>query len=348
MVAKPAAGKVTIKGMDAMYPPPDCSSAPPLTERDIHDLLADVRRQLLPDVLDNESRREAITEAEGRRDAWDSGLSAIARWICVTDRFQQLSREILLQHGFEEWRRFGGTLGTDGRPTFGSCSIPAREILAEVISGHGHFTYLDRTGWMRASYICHDTGRHGHWQGMSLGGPHSGFLFSRLARRAAIGPWQSVLVPVGDGSMAFRMANQSYDPIRTGYSPIRAEVFELASRIVPVLWQAAEQQASERIALKLDQFADTLWSFSPLGWPDDCLDLLIGGLELVAGLSIQSESFYKSGWCKQIESSRPAILQCRLKTRHLFKIQLAPEFRAFGQSWAAALGGPSGPDQHRA
>jgi hypothetical protein len=330
---------------DAMHAPPVLPSAPPRTDAEVRELLMDVRRHVAADVLVSESRQEAIAAAESRRDAWDAGLGLIERWICVTDRFRRLSLELLLQHGFPEWRRYGGRLDTDGRPTLGSGSPLAREILAEVIAAPGHFTYLDRTGRVRATFVTGDTGRYGHWQGMSLGGLHSGFVFSRLARRAAVGPWRSVLVPAGDGSSAFRTVNQTYDPIRTGYSPKRAEAFELASRIVPVLWQAAEQQASERITLKLDQFADALWSFSPLGWPDDCLDQLISSLEVVVGLSIQSEKFFKSGWCKQIEDCRPAILQWRLKARHLFKIHLSPEFRAFGQRWAATMVGPSRPNQ---
>ena len=331
-----------------MSPPPAPPLSPPRTDAEVRELLAEVRRRVAANGLVSESRRNEIAEAESRRDAWDSGLSSIERWICVTDRFRRLSLELLRQHGFQEWHRFGGRLDTDSRPTLGSVSTLAREILSEAIAGPGHFTYLDRAGWARATFVVGDTGRYGHWQGMSLGGAHSGFLFSRTARRAAVGPLRSVLVPVGGGSSAFRAVNQTYDPVRTGYAPIRAEVFELAGRIVPVLWQAADQQASDRIALKLDQFADALWNFSPLGWPDSCRDQLMGGLEVVAGLSIQAEIFYKSGWCRQTESSRPAILQWRIKNRHLFKIHLSPEFRAFGQSWAAMMAGPSRSDQHRA
>ena len=331
-----------------MSPPPAPPLSPPRTDADVCGLLADARRRVAANGLVSESRRNEIAEAESRRDAWDSGLSSIERWICVTDRFRRLSLELLRQHGFQEWHRFGGRLDTDSRPTLGSVSTLAREILSEAIAGPGHFTYLDRTGWCRATFVVGDTGRYGHWQGMSLGGPHSGFVFSRLARRAAVGPWRSVLVPVGGGSSAFRTVNQTYDPVRTGYSPIRAEVFELASRIVPILWHAADKQQSDRIAVRSDQFAEDLWSFSPLGWPEDCLDQLVSSLEVVAGLSLQSEIFYKSGWCRQIESSRPAILQWRIKNRHLFKIHLSPEFRAFGQRWAAMMAGPIRSDQHRA
>lgn len=331
-----------------MSPPPAPPLSPPRTDADVPGLLADARRQLVANVPVSKRRQEAIAAAESRRDEWDSGLSSIERWVCVTDRFRRLSLELLHQHGFQEWQKFGGRLDSDGRPTLGASSTLAREILLEVIAGPGHFTYLDRTGWVRGTLIVSDTGRYGYWQGISLGGPHSGFLFSRTARRAAAGPWRSVLVPVGDGSSAFRTQNQTYDPVRTGYSPIRAEVFELASRIVPVLWHAADEQQSDRLVLKLDQFAEDLWSFSPLGWPDDCRDQLISSLEVVAGLSIQSEDFYKSGWCTQIESSRPALLQWRIKNRHVFKIQLSPEFRAFGQRWAATMAGPCRSDQHRA
>lgn len=326
-----------------MSPPPAPPLSPPRTDADVCGLLADARRQLVANVPVSERREEAIAAAEGRRDVWDSGLSSIERWVCVTERFRRLSLELFLRHGFREWQRFGGRLDSDGRPSLGTGSTLAREILAEVIAGPGHFTYLDRTGWVRATLITGDTRRYGYWQGISLGGPHSGFLFSRLARRAAIGPWRSVLVPVGDGSSAFRTLNQTYDPVRTGYSPIRAEIFELASRIVPILWRAADEQRSDRIAVRLDQFAEDLWSFSPLGWPEDCRDQLISSLEVVAGLSIQSEYFYKSGWCKQIESSRPAVLQWRMKNSHLFKIQLSPEFRAFGLRWAATTVGPGRP-----
>ncbi|MGE0535207.1 MAG: hypothetical protein AB7O68_09550 [Pirellulales bacterium] len=298
-----------------------------------------MRRQIAADVPRYNSHHEAIVEAERRRDAWESGLGPIERWVCITERFQRFSRELLLQHGFHEWMRFGGRLGNDGRPTLGKGSMPAREILTEVISQLGHFSYLDRYGWVRAVFITGDTGgQRGQWHGLSLGGPHSGFLFSRSARAAA-GPWRSVLVPAGGDSSAFRFVDRTYDSNRTGYAPKRGEVFELASRLVPLLWQAADQQNSGRVKLEVNHLAEILWSSSPMGWPNDCTNLIVGGLDIIAGLLLQSMTFYKCGWCPRVESSRPTILHWRAKVNRQLQVHLSREFREFGNSWAAMMAG---------
>jgi hypothetical protein len=336
-------------GKDAVYALPVALHTPPRTDSEERELMANVRRQISANVPTYESHREAVAEGERPRDAWDSGLSSIERWVCVTERFQRLSRALLLQYGFHEWQRYGGILGADDRPTLGKGSMLAREILAEVIAEPGCFSYLDRYGWVRAVFIIDDTGgQRGQWHGLSLGGPHSGFLFSRAARRAAPGPWRSVLVPVGGGSSAFRLAKQTYDPNRTGYASKRAEVFELASRLIPLLWQGAEQQESGRLTLEMDHFAHALWCYSPVGWPNDWRDLILGGLDVIAGLSIQSVNFYQCGWCTQITSSRPAILQWQLKARRTLKLQLSSEFCTFGECWAATTAGPSRSDATRA
>lgn len=336
-------------GKDAVYAAPVALHIPPRTDSQVREMLADVRRQVAANVPRYESHHEAIAEGERRRDAWDSGLSPIERWPSVTERFQRLARELLLQYGFHEWIRYGGRLGTDGRPTLGNGSMPALEILAEVVAEPGHFTYLDHSGLVRAVFIVGETAeRLGQWHGLTLGGPYAGFVFSRAARRAAAGPWRSVLVPVGGGSSAFQLANQTYDPNRTGYASKRAEVFELASRLIPVLWQGAEQQESGRLTLDMDHFADALWCYSPVGWPNDWRDLVLGGLDIIAGLSIQSVNFYQCGWCTQITSSRPAILQWQLKARRPLKLQLSSEFCTFGECWAATMAGPSRSDATRA
>ncbi|MDZ4802164.1 MAG: hypothetical protein SGI92_28740 [Bryobacteraceae bacterium] len=309
-------------------------------DSDVRDLLADARR--VDDDDPCEFDQQPLEEAESRRDAWDSGLSSIERWLCITERLQCLSREVLLTHGHQEWARFGGTKGIDGRPTFGRLSLPAVEILAEVAAEPGYFTYLDRTGWVRAVFITGEvTEGVAQWQGLSLGGAHAGFIFSRAARRAAAGPRRSVLVPVGGDSFAFRSADRAYDKARSTFAAKRAEVFELASRLAPLIWQAADRQQSLRLRLEMNDLPDALWCSSPLGWPSDWQDIVLGGLEEIAALSIQSVSLFKCGWHTRIVSSRPTILNWRLKARHELKLHLSPEFRQFGTRWDAMLAGPS-------
>jgi len=259
-------------------------------------------------------------------------FSGISRWPNLDQIFAQISQELIVRHGVNDWALAGGILRSNGRPSFGNPATAAYKTLRNLIDVGAGFTYFDDARVQWAVLASEDPdGDCTAWRGNAIGMSFPLNLLEQQWRNKCLQSSYSRLEELVRPGKILDLAGQ-LERARISEAHRRLVLIETAIKTIPALHLAAKAQESNRVRVDIRRLAAVAWGVEST-WPAGWHDTVFEAITLLTTFRTQSLSLPKTGWCPATHRLRPAALSVERHDSHSLTVHLAAEFMKFTAHW---------------
>ena len=262
-------------------------------------------------------------------------FAGIEFWPDLDHIFRTKALSLIAQEGIGAFFLEAGKLSSDGRPTFGSPSRIALQIVAEIAEHFAGFHFVDVAGvpW----YVAPEEGRPGRpgcWRAVALGGEMLPYCLSDAVRTehlASVTEQLAVLRSPGQSTTAAAYRE------RCSLARLhrRLTLLSIAVDLLPALYGISTANRSGALQVRAVALAEVCWGGDSMFWPDDWAVTVFDAIAMLGGISARVLRLPKSGWCPQSLSHRPALTNVCWHGPEILSIRLAPPFLRFVGHWLA-------------
>ena len=257
----------------------------------------------------------------------------ISRWPDIDQLLAEKAKQLIKQHGVQNFALAGGTLRPDGLPSFGRPSVAAFKAVRQVVEAYGRFRYVDNAGRQWGMLVADGSAETKSWRaiGVTLD-PFPVSMLDPIQRQQCIRRLESRLNQLRGGRFRF-----DRDPdakrSRVSVALARATCIDTAMRLIPLLMKSADIQGGSRVSLDYDDLAIEVWGSNKIDWPDEHKQPVFDAIAGLSSLRVQSLSLPKTGWSPRPLQHSPAVSQVRRRHGRSLPIRLHPLFTSFFNTW---------------
>ncbi len=257
-----------------------------------------------------------------------SVFDQIDQWPDLGGVFCRRSLAILRQRGFQEWEFEGGVVGPDRRPTFGSPSRAARQIILELATRSIGFRYRLGELFWAAALVGDHAGQPGHWRAIAVGLDIDVRLLCRPQRAACLAQLAARLAELEKPKLA---AGATDHEARAHLRRTRRRInrLDLAITLVPLLHRHVRQQKTHKLRLSCRKLAAEVWGRDRSTWSANWRCDLLYAVAALSAVQVETFILPKVGWCHRPISRQPAVSRAAWIDRRTLAVRIAPRFAEF-------------------